>query len=161
VSERNNGGSRIRNKRPLVFLGVGVMNTLLDFIFFTLLTTFILKDNIALAGLISGTIALIFAFLTHSFITWRGHNVTYSVVLKFFVVTGFGMWIIRPLLLSLFINLVGMYSFAYQLGNSLHLPFSEHFIANSGSFGFMIIIVLIYNYLIYDRVVFKQNIQDN
>ena len=161
MSEQENNYTHRKNKRPLIFLTVGIVNTLLDFIFFTLLTTFVLKNNIALAGVISGTVALVFAFITHSFITWRGHHVTHKVILKFFVVTGFGMWVIRPLLLASFINLTGLYSLVYQFSHTLHMPFSESFLANTGSFGFMIIVVLIYNYLIYDRIVFNQPNRQN
>jgi hypothetical protein len=66
------------------------------------------------------------------------------------------MWVIRPLLLALFIKLDGLYSFVYELSQDLHLPFSQDFIANTGAFGFMVIIVLVYNYLVYDRFVFNQ-----
>lgn len=146
-------------KRPVVFLGVGIFNTLLDFGFYTLLTLTILggNDHIAVAGLISGTFALICAFLTHSFITWRGSHISHKTVLKFIVFTGFGMWVVRPLLLSVFIRLDGLYAWAYDISQSIKLPFSHEFIANTGAFGFMILIVLAYNYFTYDRFVFAKS----
>lgn len=150
------------SKRPLVFLGVGILNTLLDFGFYTLLTlVFLRQDNqIALAGIISGTFALLCAFITHSLVTWRGSHISAHTILKFVLFTGFGMWIIRPGLLAVFIKLEGLYLWAYDISQTLRLPFSHDFIANTGAFGFMVIIVLVYNYLVYDRFVFNKKAID-
>jgi putative flippase GtrA len=145
------------SKRPVVFLGVGVGNTLLDFLFYTLLTSTVFKNgkHIALAGIISGTFALFCAFLTHSFITWRGSHISRRTVLKFVAFTGFGMWVIRPTLLTLFIHLTGLYNWAYKLTDKIGLPFTRDFITNTGAFGFMVVVVLIYNYYVYSHFVFK------
>lgn len=146
------------NKRPLVFLGVGVVNTLLDFGFYTILTSLVFKngEHIALAGFISGTFGLICAFLTHGFITWRGSHLSHKTILKFVLFTGFGMWVIRPLLLSLFIKLTGLYEWVYNVLNNIGLHFSYNFVANTGAFGFMLVIVLVYNYFVYEHFVFTQ-----
>lgn len=150
--------SQTNSKRPLVFLGVGVVNTLLDFGFYSFLTLTIFSSDkqIALAGIVSGTFALLSAFATHSLITWRGAHIRLQTIVKFIAFTGFGMWVIRPALLALFIKLGGLYSWAHSLSQALHLPFSQEFIANTGAFGFMVVIVLIYNYLVYDRFVFSK-----
>lgn len=143
-------------KRPLVFLGVGIGNTLLDFAFYTFMTSFVFKGEakIGLAGIVSGTFALICAFLTHSLITWRGTNISHKTAGKFVLFTGFGMWVMRPLLLKFFIRFDGLYNWAWSVSHSLHLPFSHNFIANTGAFGFMVILVLLYNYFVYSRFVF-------
>jgi putative flippase GtrA len=148
--------ARETNKRPLIFLLVGIFNTLADFAFYSLLTLVFLTANnqIGLAGIISGTFALVCAFLTHSFITWRGSNIGHRTVLKFIAFTGFGMWVIRPLLLSLFIMLDGLYNWVFSISDGLSLPFTKEFIANTGAFGFMVILLLLYNYFVYERFVF-------
>lgn len=142
-------------KRPLIFLGVGILNTLLDFSFYTLLSLTVFQDNIVLAGVVSGTFALIYAFLTHGLITWRGRDLKPMTILRFFLFTGFGMWVLRPALLALFIMAQPIYRFATTISEALGLPFNYDFVASTGAFGFMIIIVLIYNFLTYDRFVFK------
>lgn len=149
-------------KRPIIFVGVGGVNTLMDFAFYTLLTMTLFKDghNIALAGFISGTVALFFAFMTHSLITWRGSHISHRTFLKFFLFTGFGMWVIRPLLLTIFIHFTGLYQFVYNLLHDLHIPLSYNFVANTGAFCFMVLIVLLYNYLVYDRYVFTSKQSD-
>lgn len=150
-----------QSKRPLIFLGVGILNTLLDFAFYTLLTQTVFSNNdqIAIAGVVSGTFALACAFTTHSLITWKGRHKSKGTILRFVLFTGFGMWVIRPILLALFINLTPIYDLAYSISSALTLPFTYHFIANTGAFGFMAILVLLYNYLVYDRFVFKTNTQ--
>lgn len=162
MTENNNlqqqSVSATRNKRPLVFLVVGIVNTLLDFGFYTLLTQTIFNhpSQIALAGIVSGTFSLFCAFLTHSFITWRGTPISHKTLLKFVAATGFGMWVVRPLLLKVFITFTGLYSWIQQQLQAVGLNFSHQFIASTGAFGFMIIIVLAYNYIVYDRFVFSE-----
>lgn len=161
MSERH-APKRQGGKRPLVFLGVGIFNTLLDFGFYTLLTQTIFngQNKIAVAGFVSGTIALLCAFLTHNFITWRERRADHKTIIKFFIFTGFGMWVLRPLLLSVFIHLDALHNTAYHVTSSISLPFSYDFVAKTCAFGFMVVMVLIYNYLAYDRFVFKPKITD-
>jgi putative flippase GtrA len=148
-----------QSKRPLIFFFVGIGNTLFDFLFYTLLTSTAFKDgkHIALAGLISGSFALVCAFLAHSFITWRGSDVTHKTAIKFVAFTGFGLWIIRPLLLSLFIKMHGLYDWARSIADHIGLHFSYNFVANTGAFGFMALIVLFYNYYVYSHYVFTDS----
>ena len=152
----------MKSKRPLVFLSVGIVNTLLDFGFYTLLTGvfFEQESQIAIAGLISGTFALLIAFLTHGLITWRGAHLSRQALIRFFIFTGFGMWVIRPLLLSLFIKLSGVYRAADQLLDKVGVNFSYDFVANTGAFGLMLAILLVYNYVVYERYVFTKSTTD-
>lgn len=146
-----------KSKRPIIFLGVGVFNTVADFAFYTLLTALVFTEpkQIAMAGLVSGTFALICAFMTHALITWRGSHINYKTLAKFVAFTGFGMWVVRPLLLIVFIKLGGFYTWVHAVSDSLGLPFSYSFVSNTGAFGFMVILVLLYNYFVYSRFVFN------
>ena len=152
----------MQNKRPLVFLGVGVFNTTLDFGFYTFLTSAVFKNgtDIALAGFISGSFALLCAFLTHGLITWRGSHLDHKTLLRFFLFTGFGMWVIRPVLLSIFINFDGLYRGIQSLLHHLNINISYNFVANTGAFALMLVVVLTYNYLVYERYVFKTKSTD-
>ncbi|MBL8030713.1 MAG: GtrA family protein [Candidatus Doudnabacteria bacterium] len=147
------------NKKAVVFLAVGIFNTTVDFLFYTFLTQLLFTEpsQIGLAGIASGTFALVCAFLTHGLITWRGSSLSHKTMFKFFVFTGFGMWIIRPTLLSIFIHFDGIYQLAFNASQSIGLPFSYAFVSNTGAFGFMVLFVLIYNYFTYDRFVFKKS----
>lgn len=147
----------MKNKRPYIFLMVGAINSLLDFCFYTFLTQVVFKNQelIGVVGVVSGTFALICALTSHSLITWRDAGITRTTIIKFISITGFGMWVIRPLLLGVFINFAGLYEWVYGLSQAIHMPFSQSFITNTGAFGLMIVVLLIYNYLTYDRLVFK------
>lgn len=144
------------DKRPLVFLGVGMLNTLLDFVFYTIITSLFFKNenSIAIAGFVSGTFALLCAFTTHSLITWRDKHVNGRTMLKFILFTGFGLWVIRPLLLYVFISFSGLYEFITRLLHEIGVMVSYSFVANTMAFGFMIVILLIYNYVVYSRFVY-------
>jgi putative flippase GtrA len=145
-------------KRPLIYFVVGVGNTLVDYLFYLLLRFTILPDtdDIALAGIISGGFAMICAFTAHSLVTWRGAHISHRTALKFFGFTAFGLWIMRPLLLSVFIRFTWLYDLVYSICQSLHLPFSEQFIADTGAFGFMAVLLIFYNYYVYEHYVFKK-----
>lgn len=149
----------LAKNRPLLYLLVGLTNTVLDFMLYTLLTQTIFNDpsDIAFAGILSGTVALIVAFVTHSQVTWRGAHMSLSTILRFIVFTGIGMWVIRPILLSIFINLDIIFEPIFSMSQVAHLPFNKIFITNTGAFCCMLLIVLIYNYFVYDRFVFQKN----
>ena len=146
-------------KRSHLFLLVGIFNTAPDFAVFTLLTLFVFRDpsQIAIAGVVSGTIALCIAFLTHNFITWRERETTRYTALKFFLVTGFGMWVLRPILLSAFIQLSVLYESVHAAIAALGIGFSLSFITNTGAFAFMTAVILVYNFFTYDRFTFSKN----
>lgn len=135
---------------------------MLDFLFYTFLSQVIFRDasSIILVGFISGTLALVIAFLTHSLITWKGRQISVATVLRFFLATGFGMWVLRPLLLKLFIGLSSLYGWAHTITDQLGVTLSYSFVANTGAFGFMVVLVLIYNYVAYDRFVFRTTLTD-
>lgn len=143
-------------RRPIIFLGVGVLNTLLDFLFYTFLnhTFFPSPHQIVIVGIISGTFALTCAYFTHSYVTWRDRNVDKATAVRFFIATGFGLWIIRPILLALFINLSSIHIFFSKIAYAAGLHLEYNTVASTISFGMMIIIVMIYNYLVYSKLVF-------
>lgn len=148
-----------KKSRPVIFLGVGLLNTLLDFLFYTFLATFVFSgsENIGIVGILSGTFALACAYTTHKLITWRDRPATRLTVVKFFAVTGFGLWVIRPLLLLWFITWEGLYRFAYDVIHSIGILFDYSFVASTGAFAFMVIIVMAYNYFMYSRFVFTES----
>lgn len=153
----------MKHKRPLIFLGVGIINTLLDYLFFMFLTQILLQppEQIGIAGIISGTFSLVCALLTHSLITWRGARISRKTVFKFIAFTGFGMWVIRPVLLSLFASFGLLHAWVYAAISTANLPFSYDFVVNTTAFGLMVVILLIYNYVVYDRIVFKQEFSNS
>jgi putative flippase GtrA len=145
-------------KKPVIFLGVGLLNTLVDFAFYSLLMVYVFDDsNIYLAGIVSGTFALLFAFTTHSLITWKGSEKDFATLLRFAAFTGVGMWVIRPILLYMFIDFDMLYSWIFKILKPIGVStLNYEFITSSGAFALMITVLLIYNYLTYDRFVFRK-----
>lgn len=150
----------LNNRRPLIFLGVGAFNTFIDFVFYLFLTSVLLRNEgqIALVGLISGTFGLLSALVTHSFITFRQKKITPPTIVKFVIFTGFGMWVIRPLLLVLFSQQTYLYKWGHQILLTLGLNMDERLIRSVGSFGMMIVILLLYNYYVYSKYVFIKSV---
>ncbi len=145
------------NKRPLIFLGVGILNSLIDFICYSTLILLFSTEHIILVGILSGAVALIVAYLNHRFITWRDRSVPHVAMLKFFLATGFGLWVIRPLLLGWFIQLSELNLFIQTMLNTLTpINLSYEFVSSSLAFGLMLIIVTVYNYYTYSLFVFKE-----
>lgn len=149
---------RVAIRRPVIFLGVGILNTFLDFVFYSLLTYLFFgdKSSIWIAGIISGTVALFVAFLTHSKITWKYRTINLATMIRFLIATGFGMWVIRPILLVIFIRVDFIYDRAYDIAQWLHIPVSYGFVANTGAFALMTAVVLVYNFIVYDKFVFTK-----
>lgn len=145
-----------RASRPFIFLAVGALNTLLDFLFYTFLvfTFFPESRDIWIVGVISGVAALILAYTTHQLITWRDHPASKLTIVKFVIVTGIGLWIIRPILLLWFIGFSGLYSSLCTLVEPFGLSYD--FTTSTGAFILMVIVVMIYNFLAYDKFVFTE-----
>ncbi len=144
-------------RRPVLFLLVGIANTVLDFLFYTFLVLVFFQgnDEIWLVGLISGTFAIACAYTTHKLITWRDRPATRTTILKFFFATGLGLWVIRPALLTIFIGWNFLYAPVHQfVSTTLGVPLSYEFVASTGAFAFMVVIVMAYNYIMYSRFVF-------
>lgn len=157
---KNSAIKILKSNRPFVFLLVGILNTTLDFLFYSLLVHAVFKspDKIFLVGIISGTFALLCAYTTHRFITWRDRCVSSTSILKFFMVTGFGLWIIRPLLLSWFITFTPIHETVRDLlAQSIGLIVDNYTVASTSAFLGMVGILMIYNFFMYGRFVFTKS----
>lgn len=148
---------KLMRHRPILFLMVGLLNTTLDFLFYTILIHSILPspDQIFLVGIITGTFALLCAYTTHRLITWRDKHTTRTTILKFFIVTGFGLWVIRPTLLAWFITFTPLYTKLNSwASHHTGITIDNYTVASTCAFLAMALIVMIYNYFMYARFVF-------
>src|SRR5262245_58071255 len=104
--------------RLIRFAMVGVVNTLVDFVVLNVLVITILPktasfgnfvtfgqmvslNGVVLAGIITGTAAMIVSFLLNSRFTFRVRNVARKRIVYFFVITAFGLYVIRPVILKI------------------------------------------------------------
>ena len=129
------------------FLIVGTSLTLFDYLVYELIVMLFFRGNTesaTIASVISGTIATIVAYFAHSRITWKTRNVGKPEIVKFFVWNAITMWAIRPILTLLMGKLDSV--FATMGVNEL--------IRSTGIFAVTTGVIMILNYLVYDRFVF-------
>lgn len=132
-----------KHAEKIRFAIVGGVNTVLDF-GLLFLFTFLGVDKI-IANYFSTGIALIFSFFANKSFTFKhkGGNAKKQFIL-FLVITLTGLWILQPLII--WISTTSLE--AYLTNEALNL-FVAKLIATIAS--------LIWNYLLYSRLVFKKN----
>lgn len=153
---------------------VGVLNTVVDFVVLNVLVTTILPKSLTLttitifgtsivvtgvivAGLISGTAAMINSFIFNTRFTFRAQNVDRRHTIYFFLITIFGLYIIRPVILKIMTDVwIWPSQIVYGVTNGLNLPFSQDFDERNLALLVAIVLILGYNYIMYKRFVFVQ-----
>jgi putative flippase GtrA len=154
---------------------VGILNTVVDFVLLNILVVTILPKDLVLgsvtifgtnytitglvvAGVISGTVAMINSFIFNSFYTFKARKVDALHITYFFVLTIIGVYIFRPILLKFFSDVwTWPVDLAYRITTLLHLPFSQSFVTSNAALAATILIVLVYNYFAYKYIVFRNN----
>lgn len=143
-----------RHATRYLFVGIGV--TLFNYILYAIIANLIVKDNnlLWLSNFLATSVTVLVAYLAHSRITWKEREVTKASIARFFIWNALLAIAISPGLTQLFGLLTPVYDFAYSISTALHLPFSYDFILTTGAFGFTGLVVMILNFLFYDRFVF-------
>lgn len=130
-------------RKPLRFVAVGLANTAIDFgLLFGLRA---LGVPIVPANMVSTAVALAFSFFANRSFTFdaagAGRRAAAWQAAKFLVVTLIGLWVLQPLVL-----LAGTALLSESLGASAAL-----FLAKIAA----TVVSMVWNYLLYDRVVFS------
>lgn len=130
-------------RKPLRFVLVGVLNTAIDFGALFALTA--LGLQVVPANMISTALALSFSFLANRSFTFgaAGDGGAVGQAVKFLLVTLFGLWVLQPLVL-----LAGTALLGDPLGPHASLLVSK--VAAT-------IVSMVWNYLLYDRFVFRSS----
>lgn len=152
---------------------VGILNTLVDFLVLNILVVTILPasriigsvtiagvdytiNGILLAGVISGTLAMINSFVFNMRFTFKKKHVDTKHGVYFFVITIFGLFVIRPIILKIFTDIwLWPAQITYQITQLLRLPLSLEFDTRNLALLLAILAVLGYNYLMYKYFVFN------
>lgn len=130
-----------KKRKPLLFALIGAANTAIDFGIL-----FVLKQlgvPVVFATISSTTVAFIFSFIMNRKYTFKtaGGNVKRELAL-FIAVTLFGLWVLQNIVIWLVLPLI----------KSFGLPDS---MALLGAKLAATVVSLVWNYVMYDRVVFK------
>lgn len=142
-----------KRKKMIIFFFVGVLNTLIDFIIYTIAST-LLHIPLTISTIISGSISAISTFFTHGKITWKDRELTKSSLFRFATWCLIMIIILRPIIAFIAERLTPLYQFAFAITSFLHLPFSYEFVVNTGVFVIIAFIVMILNFTIYEKFVF-------
>ena len=138
------------------FVGVGI--TLFNYALFAIISNILIDNNnlLWLSNLIATALTTIVAYIAHSKITWKERHVTKVAIIRFFIWNALLAFLIAPSLTQLFGMLTPLYDFAYNISSALHLPFTYEFILTTGAFGLNSVVIMIINFLFYDRFVFQK-----
>lgn len=152
------------SKHALRYLIVGICVTLFNYALFAILSNLIIKNNdlIWLSNFIATAITTIVAYFAHSKITWKERTVTKHSVIRFFIWNAMLTIAIAPGFTQLFSLFTPLYEFTYNIASAIHLPFSYEFVLTTGAFVLNSIVIMILNFLFYDKFVFgkKKNYEE-
>ncbi len=169
-----------KNKQPTVdvkrvgrFGLVGILNTIVDFVILNVLVVTVLPKSsvlftitlfgvsiaitgIIVAGLISGTAAMINSYIFNMRFTFRKRHIDSKHTFYFFAITIFGLYVIRPIILKVMTDIwIWPADIAYAITSGLRLPLSRDFDERNLALMVAIMIILVYNYLMYKHFVFN------
>ena len=142
--------------RASKFGAVGVLNTLLDFIIYNLLSS-VLKFTLVQSNIISTTIAMIFSFSANKKLVFKNKGAVVKQGLLFFAITAFGLYVLQTGTIKLLTEVwftpiaVGL-SIAHTIGITGH----DEFLIKNGAKAAGTIVSLTWNYLMYKKVVFSE-----
>ncbi|MBQ2672916.1 MAG: hypothetical protein IJI42_10420 [Methanobrevibacter sp.] len=141
------------------FVGVGI--TLFNYVLFAIIANLIIKNNnfLWLSNLIATSITVIVAYIAHSKITWKERDVTKYSIMRFFIWNALLAILISPALTQLFSFFTPLYELAFNITNAIHLSFSYEFILTTGAFALTSVVIMVLNFLFYDKFVFQRNKQ--
>jgi putative flippase GtrA len=145
-------------KQALTFIIVGGINSIIDFSIFNVLLA--LKIPLSSAIFIAAVVAMIISYLLNSRFTFQKKAASPRIVL-FFLVTTTG--IVLRYLISLLITKTLLDNFVISTSNNIYHITSLMFIRNISVWnlhnaiiwGVSILIAMIYNFILYKKVVFK------
>lgn len=132
-----------KSRKPFIFAAIGALNTVLDFGILFALKSFGLPA--IAANTVSTSVAFVFSFVMNRKYTFKssGQNVKRELVL-FIAVTLFGLWVLQNIVIWL-LTPVGL-SFGWSDDTAV-------LVAKLVATG----VSLVWNYIMYDKVVFKKS----
>lgn len=144
------------SKHAARYLIVGICVTIFNYVLFAILSNLIIQNNdlLWLSSLIATVITTIVAYIAHSKITWKERIVTKHSIMRFFIWNALLAIVISPALTQLFSLIAPLYEFAFNITSAINLPFTYEFVLTTGSFTLTSIVIMILNFLFYDKFVF-------
>lgn len=138
---------------------IGVLNTIIDFGIFNVLTSKRIGWRKIPANLVSTTFAMIFSFIMNRGFVFNatGGNV-YLQGIEFFAVTMFGLYVLQNLTIYLLLHVWRWpVDLAWRVVKLLHVNrwFSKDFVEKNAAKAAATLVSLTWNYLLFSFIVFK------
>jgi putative flippase GtrA len=145
-------------KRPLTFFWVGAVLALINFLIYIILVNTFWKNEheLPVASAVAYVLSAIVAYIMHKTITWKDRPPSKSAIIKFFATNLVVGFMVAPALTWLFLQMTVIYDFAFAVSSFFHLPFSLETITKVGVWGFANAIIMVINYIVYNKIVFKE-----
>ena len=146
-------------KRAEKYFFLGILNTVIGYGIYEILalTVFSGEGQLPLASLVSGIVSIFTGYYIHSHYTWKGRQVGKRQIVRFFVWNIISASAIKPSLTWVFEFPKFLYQLAFDICQAIHIPFSYEFVASTGNFVLVTAVIMVLNFLIYDRFVFRKN----
>jgi putative flippase GtrA len=137
---------------------VGALNTIIDFLVYNLLSG-IVKLTLIQSNIISTTIAMLFSFTANRHLVFKkdsGNGSVWRQGIIFFAVTAFGLYVLQTttikLLTEVWLAPIGL---GIAMAHALGIVGHDQFLAKNGAKAVATVVSLIWNYIMYKKVVFS------
>ncbi len=137
---------------------VGVFNTLIDFVIYNLVSSH-LGLSLVISNIISTTVAMVFSYLANRqlvFARSKSSRPLHHQLALFYLVSAFGVYVLQSLTIVLLTS-VWQWPINVMLGvfHTFGISGSDAFLIKNAAKAVATIVSLIWNYIMYKRVVFK------
>ena len=138
------------------YLFIGIALAIFNYGLYALIANLIINNNdlLWLSSFIASAFTTILAYILHSKITWKERNPGKTGIYKFLIWNLLLTIAINPGFTQLFSLFTPLYELAFNLFQTIHIPFSYEFVQSTGAFVLTAIVTMILNFLFYDRFVF-------
>lgn len=139
------------------FAAVGVLNTLFDFTVFNIFAL-IVGVNPVIASIIAASLAMAVSFyLNKKFVFSNNTMAAHRQAVLFIIVTAFGVYVLQSLFIEAFANRwPGFLIDIHTMLSAVGFRFSQDFVVVNGAKAIGVSVSMIWNYLLYDSIVFKE-----
>ena len=135
---------------------VGVLNTLIDFSIYNVLSSTV-GLTLVQSNIVSTSVAMVFSFLANKHVVFqktKGSSVRQVAI--FFVVTAFGLYVLQTGTIKLLTDVwLAPLNFGLDIAHWLGIMGHDQFLIKNGAKAIATVISLTWNYIMYKKVVFS------
>lgn len=141
-------------KRAEKYFFLGLLNTAIGYGVYEVLALTVFRSQLPIAAGISGVVSIFTGYYIHSHWTWKGRQIGKRQIARFFIWNIISATILKPVLTWMFEFPVFLYKLAFDIAQAIHIPFSYDFVHSTGNFVLVTAVLMVINFLVYDRFVF-------